>query len=75
MTAGNRDWARKLAHRYEVLGEHLPIYAVRCAEEVLGRQLLRGGKHARRPDAKDRQANDRHEDAAPAPARDEMVVL
>lgn len=53
----DRAWARKIEERYG-RGEKVPWAAVRKASDMLGRPLLRGGKHAQRPDAKDRQAGD-----------------
>lgn len=58
---GNREWARRIAARVEA-GERLDRYAVNLASDALGRPILRGGKHAVRPDAKDRQAGDFHDD-------------
>ena len=61
LTNGNREWARRIAARVEA-GERLDRYAVNLAAEALGRTILRGGKHALRPDAKDRQAGDFNDD-------------
>ena len=63
---GSREWARRIAARVEA-GERVARYAVSLASEALGRPILRGGKHAQRPDAKDRQAGDF--------TNDEMVPL
>lgn len=63
---GSREWARRIAARVEA-GEFIERYAIGLASAVLGRPILRGGKHAVRPDGKDRQAGDRHDD--------EMVTL
>lgn len=63
---GNREWARRIAARVEK-GERIDRYVVNLASEALGRPILRGGKHAVRPDAKDRQAGDFR--------NDEMVPL
>lgn len=64
---GDKAWAHRIAKRVEG-GELIERYAVNLAAEVLGRPILRGGKHAVRPDAKDRQAGDLH-------GRDEMVAI
>jgi len=66
-SVAGKEWAAAIARRYEA-GETVPRISVQYAEEVLGRQLLRGGKHAQRPDTKDRQAGDYRDDK-------EMVVL
>lgn len=58
---GSREWARRIAARVEA-GERVDRYAVNLASEALGRTILRGGKHAYRPDAKDRQAGDFRDD-------------
>lgn len=63
---GNREWARRIAAKVEA-GERIDRYAVNLAAEALGRPILRGGKHAERPDAKDKQAGDFR--------NDEMVPL
>lgn len=47
----------EIARRIEA-GETLSPIARKYAEEVLGRRILRGGKHAVRPDAMDRAAGD-----------------
>lgn len=52
---GNRSWADVIAARVEA-GETVPRISRQYAEQVLGRRLLRGGKHAQRPDNKDKQA-------------------
>ena len=62
-----KEWASEIARRYEA-GETIPRISVKYAEDVLGRPLLRGGKHAQRPDTKDKQAGDYRE-------ADDMVVL
>ena len=54
---GNKDWARSVEARY-AKGAIVPRIAVDWASEVLGRPLLRGGKHQRRPDVMDKQAGD-----------------
>lgn len=53
-----------IARRVEA-GERVPYVARKYAEEVLGRSILRGGRHAQRPDAKDRQAGQADEFDAP----------
>ena len=58
---GSRAWALRIAQRVES-GEFIERYAINLASEVLGRPILRGGKHAARPDAKDLQAGDHHDD-------------
>lgn len=58
---GDRAWARRLAERVEA-GEFVGHLAVEMASEVLDRPILRGGKHAVRPDTKDLQAGDYHDD-------------
>lgn len=58
---GSRAWALRIAQRVES-GEFIERYAIGLASEVLGRPILRGGRHAERPDSKDRQAGDRHDD-------------
>ena len=58
---GNRAWALAIAERIEA-GKFVDRIAQEWAAEVLDRPLLKGGKHARRPDVKDLQANDRHGD-------------
>lgn len=67
--SGDKAWAHRIAKRVEA-GEVIDRYAVNAASEVLGRPILRGGKHAVRPDAKDRQAGDLH-----SHSRDEMVPI
>lgn len=67
---GNRSWAQTIAERAE-RGETLPRKSIELAEAVLGRKILRGGKHAVRPDAKDRQAGQ----AADFTSDDSMVIL
>lgn len=57
---GSRDWAVQIAERVEA-GERVARIAVDYATDVLKRPILRGGKHASRPDTKDRQANDAHQ--------------
>ena len=59
--SGDRSWARRLADRVES-GEVVERFPIELASEVLGRQILRGGKHAVRPDTKDLQAGDYHDD-------------
>ncbi len=61
LASGNREWARRIAARVEA-GERVDRYSINLASEALGRRILRGGKHAVRPDAKDRQAGDFHDD-------------
>lgn len=68
--SGGRQWAHDIAQRVEA-GETLPRISVKYAEQVLGRPILRGGKHAARPDAKDRQAGQARDFNDP----NEMVVL
>lgn len=63
---GNREWAQRIAARVES-GELVGRYAIVMASAVLGRPILRGGKHVQRPDVKDRQAGDYCDD--------EMVAL
>ena len=63
--SGGREWALRIEKRFS-LGEPVPRYAVDLAESVLDRKLLRGGSHARRPDAKDLQAGDMHDESAVA---------
>lgn len=63
----DKSWAHVIAQRVEA-GETVPTISWLYAEEVLGRQILCGGKHAQRPDAKDKQAGDYRD-------RDDMVVL
>ena len=58
---GSREWAVSIERRYAA-GELIARIAIDWAAEVLGRPILRGGKHAARPDAKDRQAGDLHDD-------------
>lgn len=65
---GDKSWAFRLACRVES-GECVERYAVNLAAEVIGRPILRGGKHAIRPDVKDRQAGDLHQ------GRDELVAI
>jgi len=69
---GNRSWADVIAARIEA-GETVPRISRQYAEQVLGRRLLRGGKHAARPDVKDRQAGQAADFERPADT--EMVVL
>ena len=66
---GNRDWAGVIAARVEA-GETVAHAVKSAAEQVIGRKLLRGGKHVQRPDAKDRQAGQVNEFDD-----DKMVVL
>ena len=61
LASGNREWARRIAARVEA-GERVDRYSVNLASEALGRRILRGGKHTFRPDAKDRQAGDSHDE-------------
>ena len=61
---GNKEWARAIARRAEK-GEPVDRIAIEMASSVLGRTILRGGKHAARPDIKDRQANDVREEMVP----------
>ena len=67
MSVGNRSWADVIAAKVEA-GETVSRISREYAEQILGRRLLRGGKHARRPDTKDKQAGDYRDD-------NEMVVL
>lgn len=59
--SGDRSWAYRLAARVEA-GAFVDRLAVEWASEVLERPILRGGKHAVRPDAKDMQAGDYHDE-------------
>lgn len=61
---GSREWAKRIAARVES-GQFVERYPITLAAEVLGRPILRGGKHAQRPDVKDKQAGDRHDDMVP----------
>lgn len=56
MPVGDKAWARRIEQRLAE-GHEVPAIARRFAEDVLGRQLLRG-RVSRRPDAADRQAGD-----------------
>lgn len=56
MPVGDKAWARRIEKRLSD-GHEVPAISRRFAEEVLGRQLLRG-KVGQRPDAADRQAGD-----------------
>lgn len=60
--SGSGPSARKvfeeIARRIEA-GESVSPIAQRYAEEVLGRRILRGGRHAARPDRADLVAGDR----------------
>lgn len=58
---GDRSWAMHVAERVEA-GESVARIAIEWASDVLGRRLLRGGKHTCRPDAMDLQAGDYHDD-------------
>jgi hypothetical protein len=60
---GNKAWASEVARLIEAGDRKIPGIAWRWAEEVLGRKILRGGKHAQRPDVKDRQAGQAAEHA------------
>lgn len=55
--SGSKAWAYRLAARVEA-GEFVERSVIELASQVIGRPILRGGKHAVRPDAKDRQAGD-----------------
>lgn len=61
MEVGNKDWMTKIEGRVAA-GECVPYLVQKMVEEALGRPLLRGGKHAYRPDTKDLQAGDMHEE-------------
>ena len=61
MEVGNKDWIKKIEDRVAA-GECVPFLVQKMAEDMLGHPLLRGGKHAERPDTKDLQANDMHEE-------------
>jgi len=58
---GSRDWAVRVATRVEA-GEFVARISIDWASEVLGRPILRGGKHTHRPDTKDLQAGDYHDE-------------
>ena len=57
---GSKEWAVSIERRCAA-GELIARLAVDWASEVLGRPILRGGKHAARPDTKDLQAGDLHD--------------
>lgn len=52
-----RDLALEIEQKVAA-GRRVDYYGRKWAAEVLGRPLLRGGRHAVRPDASDRRAGD-----------------